>query len=107
MRKTKTILAGFALVLFLGPTILAGQKQKDEKEEIDLLIKSVKFLEERPLDKKAKDVRSWGVKWIIATDRVSVNICSLVLSGKNTNTTANCWLNTPSAWLHSSSVIQT
>jgi len=81
MRKTKTILAGFALVMVLGPAILAGQKQKDEKEEIELLIKSVRFLEERPLDKKAKDVRSWGMKWIIATDKVSVNICSLILSG--------------------------
>jgi len=81
MRKTKTILVGLALVLLLGPVMLAGQKQKDEKEEIDLLIKSVKFLEERPLDKKAKDVRSWGMKWIIATDKVSVNICSLILSG--------------------------
>ena len=81
MRITKRILAGFALVLLLGPAMLAGQKQKDEKEEIDLLIKSVKFLEEKPLDKKAKDVRSWGLKWIIATDKVSVKICSLVLSG--------------------------
>jgi hypothetical protein len=69
------------LVLILVPALLGGQKHKVEKQEIDLLIKSVKFLEERPLDKKAKDVRSWGVKWIIATDKVSVNVCSLILSG--------------------------
>ena len=73
-----------SLALLLTLTIVglavAGQK-KDEKEEIDLLIKSAKFLEEKPFDKKAKDLRGWAIKWIIATDKVSVSICSLILSG--------------------------
>ena len=73
-----------SLILLLTLAVVglsaSGQK-KDEKEEIDLLIKSAKFLEEKPLDKKAKDVRSWALKWIIATDKVSVTVCSLILSG--------------------------
>ena len=77
-RKTLVVIA-----LFLTIATLVGRAaaQKDERQEIDLLIKSARYLEEKPFDKKAKDVRSWAIKWIIATDKVSVSVCSLILSG--------------------------
>jgi len=78
MRNSHIALATLlALVIMASP----AAAQKDEKQEIDLLIKSAKTLEEKPLDKKAKDVRSWAMKWIIATDKVSVTVCSLIISG--------------------------
>jgi hypothetical protein len=45
------------------------------------LIKATKFLEDKPLDKEAKDIRSWALTWVIQTDKVSVSVCSLLLSG--------------------------
>lgn len=78
---TRRVAALLVLILICGSALSFGASQKDEKEEIDLLIKSAKFLEEKPLDKKARDVRSWAVKWLIATDKVSVTVCSLLLSG--------------------------
>ena len=78
MRRTLILLA---LLLTLFTVGFSATGQKDEKQEIDLLIKSSRFLEEKPLDKKAKDVRAWAIKWIIVTDKVSVSVCSLIVSG--------------------------
>ena len=39
-----------------------------------------KLLEERPFDKDAKKIRGWAVGWIIETDKVSVKVCSLILT---------------------------
>ena len=78
---TRKVSALLVLILICGSALSVRAGQKDEKEEIDLLIKSAKFLEEKPLDKKARDVRSWAVKWLIVTDKVSVTVCSLLLSG--------------------------
>ncbi len=81
MRRTTSLLISLMTIIPLYAVVGIAAIQKDEKKEIDLLIQSAKFLEEKPLDKKAKDVRGWAMKWIIATDKVSVNICSLILSG--------------------------
>ena len=81
----KRVFVLLALITILASATQAGLGQKNEKEEIDLLIKSARFLEEKPFDKKAKDVRSWAIKWVIATDKVSVTVCSLLLSGIDKN----------------------
>jgi hypothetical protein len=78
---TRRISALLVLILILGSFVSVGAGQKEEKDEIDLLIKSAKFLEEKPLDKKAKDVRGWAIKWLIVTDKVSVIVCPLLISG--------------------------
>lgn len=54
---------------------------QDDKNDPETLIKSARFLEEKPLDKEAKKVRSWALTWVIATDKVSVVICPLFVSG--------------------------
>jgi len=77
MRNAMPILLGFIFLL----TSVGVSAQKDEKNEIDTLIKAARFLEQTPFDKKAKDVRGWAIKWVIATDKVSVTVCSLLISG--------------------------
>jgi hypothetical protein len=61
-------------VLLTAALTLAKVGQQDSEPQT--LIKSARFLEEKPLDKKAKDVRQWAISWIIATDKVHVRICS-------------------------------
>lgn len=80
MNYTHKIGCSILAIVLMG-TIGLGKSQKDEKDAPDTLIKASKFLEEKPFDKNAKDVRSWAVKWIIATDKVSVTVCSLIISG--------------------------
>jgi len=77
MRKAMPILLGLILLL----TSVGVSAQKDDKNETDTLIKAVRFLEQKPFDKGAKDVRAWAIKWVIATDQVSVTVCSLLISG--------------------------
>lgn len=63
------------LVLLLACNLsFAGQEPK--KDDVTKLITAAKFLEQNPLDKRAKGVRQWAVTWIIATDKVSVVICA-------------------------------
>ena len=77
MRKAMPILLGLILLL----TSVGVSAQKDDKNESDTLIKAARFLEQTPFDKKATDVRGWAIKWVIATDKVSVTVCSLLISG--------------------------
>lgn len=81
MRHPRKIIAGLILILLVATAALPRNGQNDEKNTPETLIKAARFLEEKPLDKKAKDVRSWAVSWIIATDKVTVNVCSLIISG--------------------------
>ena len=46
----------------------------------ETFIKATSFTEKKPLDKDAKKLRSAGMKWLIVTDKVSVKVCSLLLS---------------------------
>ncbi len=77
MRKAMPILLGLILLL----TSVGVSAQKDDKNETDTLIKAARFLEQKPFDKGAKDVRAWAIRWVIATDKVSVTVCSLLISG--------------------------
>ena len=74
---TKKAFALLVLVLVMGSAVLVKAGQDDE---VDKLIKTAKSLEEKPLDKNAKELRSWALKWLIQTDKVSVSLCSLMLS---------------------------
>ena len=78
MRKLVTLFSLIVLVLFSS---VNGSAQIDEKDAPATLIKATKFLEEKPLDKEAKKIRSWALTWVIATDKVSVTVCSLLVSG--------------------------
>jgi hypothetical protein len=77
-QRTISLILTFFLLAAIG---FARDRQKDEKDAPDTLIKAVRFLEEKPLDPKAKEVRAWSIKWVIATDKVSVRVCSLLISG--------------------------
>ena len=78
MRKLFTLSSLIVLVLFSSANASA---QIDEKDAPATLIKATKFLEEKPLDKEAKNIRSWALTWVIKTDKVSVTVCSLLVSG--------------------------
>jgi hypothetical protein len=77
---------GCVILLFLltGPGF-GSPGQSDEKDAPETLIKAARFLEQKPLDKDAKKIRGWAVQWLIVTDKVSVTVCSLLLSGTDKN----------------------
>ena len=69
MQKTHLYVACAVLVALVSSAVLGGGGQKDDKDSPDKLIKAAKFLEEKPFDKNAKDVRGWALNWIISTDK--------------------------------------
>lgn len=84
--KKLTIIFTLLVVGLFAHSVFAQDQQKDK----EMLIKAAKFLEEKPLDKDAKKIRSWAVTYIIQTDQVSVVLCGgelmePVLSKKNKN----------------------
>lgn len=81
MRKATVLVAGASLLMLLFSTGGAGARQKEETSDPEMFVKSSKFLEVKPLDKEAKGVRAWALKWLIATDKVSVTVCPLLISG--------------------------
>lgn len=60
-------------ILGLSAQFAFGQDQKQKDRE--MLIKASHFLEEKPFDKQAKDVRAWAIKYATVTDEVNVIIC--------------------------------
>jgi hypothetical protein len=79
MKKGRLIYPAVLIVLLT--TIGFGSTlQADEKDAPATLIKSSKFLEEKPFDKDAKKVRGWAMEWLIATDKVHLKVCSLLVA---------------------------
>jgi hypothetical protein len=70
----------FVGLLLLLASVSAGA-QKDDKKETDMLVKAARFLEEKPFDKDARNIRAWAINWVIQTDKVGVTVCSLLVSG--------------------------
>lgn len=71
MRKITII---FTLItIALSAQIAFGQDQNQKDKE--MLIKAARFLEEKPFDKQAKDVRAWAVKYSSDTKDVVVIVC--------------------------------
>lgn len=81
MKRSRTIISAVMLILFLASAGLTRTGQKSGKNEPEILIKAARTLEAQPLAKDAKDIRRWAIEWIIATDKVSVKACSLIISG--------------------------
>jgi len=67
------------LLTTIGP--FAASRGPQKESEPQRLITASHFLEEKPLDKEAKDIRNWAITWIIQTDKVSVKACSLIIGG--------------------------
>lgn len=78
--KQTSVTCLVVIVLFAAVGLARGG-QKDEKDAPARLIKAAEFLEEKPFDKDAKNIRAWAINWIITTDKVSVTVCSLLISG--------------------------
>lgn len=73
----KNILCLLVLFLVTGLTAQFGFAQDAGKtDDKEMLIKAARFLEEKPFDKEAKNIRSWAIKWSSDTKDVTVIICS-------------------------------
>ena len=81
MKRASAIAGLFILFFVLIPAGSGSPVHTDEKDAPETLIRSARLLEQKPLDKDAKKVRGWAMQWLIVTDKVSVKICSLILSG--------------------------
>lgn len=68
------------LLMLLVSVTFGSIDQADELNSAETFIKATRFLEQKPLDKDAKKLRSLAMEWLIVTDKVSVKACSLLLS---------------------------
>lgn len=75
------ILKGFVLLVALSTIALGNSTRQGHPDEVETLIKTVKILEQDPLGKNSKDIRGKALMWVIQTDKVSVTVCSLLVSG--------------------------
>lgn len=70
------------LILLLVSSVF-GAVNQEPKDDVARLIAAAKFLEETPLDKRAKDVRRWATEWLIETDKVTVTLCGSLTASVN------------------------
>jgi len=80
MKRAYATICSFILLFFLTPVGFVAAGQAAEVNGPETLIKAARFLEQNPLDKDAKKLRGLAIKWLIVTDKVSVSVCSLLLS---------------------------
>lgn len=73
MKKNIITLVLILFVLFSVQIAFGQDNEKTSNKE--LLIKATQILEAQPFHEKAKDFRSWAMKYVIETDDVSVVIC--------------------------------
>ncbi|HEV7681202.1 MAG TPA: hypothetical protein VGO68_03695 [Pyrinomonadaceae bacterium] len=78
--KRSSAIAGCLILLLTLTTLGFGAPQVDEVNGPETFIKATRFLEQKPLDKDAKKLRSLAMAWLIVTDKVNVKTCSLLLS---------------------------
>lgn len=50
------------------------------QSEKEMLFKTVRAIEEKPLDKETKKMREQSLRWVIETDQVSITACGGVMS---------------------------
>ncbi len=72
MKRLTIIFALF--IIALSAQIGFAQSEKE------MLIKTVRALEEKPFDKETKKMREQSLLWVIETDQVSVTACGSVMS---------------------------
>ena len=75
--KRSSAITGCLILSLLLATVGFSASQANGPETF---IKATRFLEQKPLDKDAKKVRSMAMEWLIVTDKVTVKACSLLLS---------------------------
>ncbi len=68
----------FTLFL-IGLTAQASPAQNKPSDK-ETLIKATQILEAQPFQEKAKDFRTWAMRYIIETDDVSITVCSQMFS---------------------------
>lgn len=73
----KIVFGAVLAIMFVHVVAIRAQTESEPVR----LIKATRFLEEKPFDKEAKNVRAWAINWVIQTDKVSVTVCSLLVSG--------------------------
>ncbi len=78
-RTNKTSLSLLLILLSISP-VLGRVSQPRVQNESEMLIKTVALLEEKPFDKEANKMREGAMKWLIQTDKVSVTLCSMMIS---------------------------
>jgi hypothetical protein len=79
MKRLSAITSCLLLLFLLASFGFIGKAQTDQINGPETLIKASRFLEQKPLDKDAKKLRSMAIGWLIVTDKVSVQACSLLL----------------------------
>lgn len=62
------------LILLFSSDSVFGQTQAEKDRAA--FISNSKLLERDPFNPNAPDARSWGFKWLVETDQVSVTLCS-------------------------------
>jgi len=73
MKKLVLIFAMF----IIGAAAQASYAQSEKLSDKDKLILASRFLEEKPFDKDAKNIRAWAFTWAADTKDVTVIICGL------------------------------
>src|SRR5262245_52310671 len=76
--KKPTIFLALALFIF-GFTAQNLVAQSQKEKERDSFISNAKLLERKPFDPNAADARTWGFKWVVDTDQVSVGLCGTIM----------------------------
>jgi hypothetical protein len=71
MKKLTIIFA----LLIIGLSAQFGFAQNTKQNDKEMLIKASRFLEEKPFDKEAKNIRAWAVAWASDTKDVAVIVC--------------------------------
>ena len=80
MKRTHKSSVGLLLILILISPVLGSAVQPGIQNESEMLIKTVGLLEEKPFDKEVNKMREGALKWLIQTDKVSVTVCSMMIS---------------------------
>jgi|SRR5580765_6720049 len=84
MKKLTIIFA--LLLISLTARVNFAQNKTSDKET---LIKAAQILEAQPFQEKAKEFRTWAMRYIIETDDVSITVCtqmfSSIMDKKNKN----------------------
>ena len=80
MTRTHKTSPGLLVIMLLISPVLGSASQPGFQNESEMLIKTVMLLEEKPFDKEVDKMRERALKWLIETDKVSVTLCSMMIS---------------------------
>jgi len=78
MKRTHQASLLLPILLLISPGL--GSASPGVQNESEMLIRTVSLLEEKPFDKEVNKMREAALKWLIQTDKVSVTVCSMMIS---------------------------